>query len=159
MKAIKAEGTQFIYFTQVDGYPKETEIHASVQGRHTFMKEKIEEGPRDIRAVLTKWIHPEVAFLQYLYWSDNTDLKLLDVAVEQGTFDEASFLHSVKTLYQVTICMSCMSKWHSLVIDTVAYFDVPGLAQKKVSEAKILLCPKCGAMLRQLVVKIWNEEK
>jgi hypothetical protein len=157
MKEIKAEDTKFIYFTKVDGYPKETEMGLSIQKRNPFMKEKIERDYRDIRAILTRWIDPHSAFINYLYWNDNSDLDNLDLKVEQGIFSDSDFAHSVKTSYQLTRCPSCASKWHTLILDLDAYFDAPGLAQKKLSEATIKLCPNCGAMLRQLVVKIWDK--
>lgn len=81
---------------------------------------------------------------------------LLDLNVEYGTFRDEDFIHSVKTFYQLTRCTVCASKWHTLILDLDAYFDVPGLAREKLSRATIRLCPNCGSILRQLVVKIWE---
>src|SRR5690606_36447476 len=89
------------------------------------------------------------------FWSGGPDLEALDRRVLEGTYTDADFAGSVKTVYQETICSQCGAGWQTLVMSGGdPYPGAPGLDQRTLEMGKFLLCPACRASLRQAVVKI-----
>jgi hypothetical protein len=156
MKEIQVENTRYIYFSQIDSLPEESEIGLKIEGFSSFMKEHLDKS-LDLRLVLIKtFFNPSTFYVYYLYWSNGQDLKELDQKVTGNTFTDEDFKASVKTVYQKTICSNCHSALDTLVIDTGdPYLGSPGLLQDKLRRSVFKQCPNCRESLRQAVVKIF----
>jgi len=162
MKEAEAESAGYIYFAKADGVPGTIEMGLHVQGLDPFMREQLPDSS-DIRLVLIRsFFRPDSADIYYLYWNDGSDLDILDRKVEQGTYTDDDFKNSVKTLYQQTVCANCHSKWDTLIIPPGdPYLGAPGLLESKIKakadSGAFKICPHCGARLRQMVVKIFQD--
>ena len=157
MKEIRAEGMSYIYLNPAE-LPSQI---ASPEWQHTYQISLYMEGHAEhmrlVRAVLTTLWNQDTRIVFYLYWSLSPDLEILDGRVAQGTYSDEDFRSSILTLYQETFCSTCGRRWHTLIVPPPpTYVGVPGLYERKLRMFQILLCPNCGAHLRQLVVHIFG---
>jgi hypothetical protein len=155
---VTTEGTTFFYLT---GFDDESSIDSSglfvtIQDRAAFSRVR---QLCDVRAaVFESMLRRGRGNVYYLYWRDNRDLSELDQRVGTSSYTDEDFVTSVKTIYQNTLCDRCRASWNTLVIPPGdPYPGAPGLLEKKISSSKFVPCPRCGASLRQMVVKIFGE--
>lgn len=161
MKAIVAEGARFVYFTQQDPPWLETVLGLTVAFVPSFMEFRLSSAT-DFRLMLQRGLAANYpAFVFYLHWDNGQDLIELDQKVQAETFNDSDFAHSIKTVYQQTICDGCRTAWPTLVTPTGDPYDgAPGLAHRKIREHTFIqLCPKCGKRFRQLVAKIFVDDQ
>ena len=164
MNKVQAEGTAYIYFDRADEVPRATAMGLRVEGLDPFMVEQLPNST-DVRLALVRsFFRPEAADVYYLYWDDGSDLDALDAKVERGAYTDDDFRNSVKTLYQRTVCANCQSQWDTLIIPPGdPYPGAPRLLQEKIrvraARGSFKACPRCGARLRQMVVKIFRTDR
>jgi len=115
----------------------------------------------DIRVVVfERMLQRKRGDVYYLFWGDGTDLDALDKRILAGTYTDEDFSQSARTVYQVTECSQCRSRWETLVVQPGdPYPGAPGLLQRKISGMRFALCPTCGAVFRQMVAKILGPAK
>lgn len=162
MKEITAEGATFVYFTKEDALMGNWRIDAETDPwLLPFMENQLAR-VEDVRPIYIRSPFPTSSErIQYLHWDDGSDLVALDYKVECGTFADVDFESSILTYYNETLCISCQSVWHTLVVNSPEwlYFNTPGLYQKKFSRRKAVKCPICGEWFRIMVVKIFGQAK
>ena len=154
MRLVEPEGTRFFYVLATENALELTELPLSASPPDT--RTVILGHGTDTRlAVFASMLPGNPGRFYVLYWPDGTDLVALDQRVAAGTSEDADFAGAVRTVYQETLCGSCGSTWPTLVIPPGdPYPGAPGLLDRKIAAAQLQTCPRCGASLRQLVVKI-----
>lgn len=155
MHWISAEGTKFIYLLG----PEDPE-QVTASGVIVPMPEPsilaLLRGLRDVRVVVFEsMLRHGRGHIYYLFWRDCPDLSLIDKRVLDGSYSDADFETSVKTVHQETWCDQCGTRWHTLVIPPGdPYPNAPGLLEKKVAASTFERCPACGLPFRQMAVKV-----
>lgn len=156
MKAIVAEAAHFVYFARTDPPLLETALGLNVELAPPFMESWL-RGATDFRLMLQRGVPGDNrALVYYLHWDNGQDLSLLDQRIQSDTYAESDFAHSIKTVYQHTVCDGCHRSWPTLVAPTGDPYDgAPDLAHRKLREHVFIKhCPECGTHFRQLVAKI-----
>ncbi len=160
MKHIKAENVDYVYFAPEDDISQMATLSESEpMWSNPFMREHWNAFP-DLRLVAVVLPWSKSVLVYWLYWGDGTDLHALDLRVKAGTYTDADFEGSLKTVYSRHICFSCNREWDALIIPPGdPYLGAPGLDDRKLKAwwPRLLKCPACGASQRQLVVKIFGE--
>lgn len=153
VKQIVAENTVYLYIRRDEHLPDADEAPFKL-----VFDEVVRTGPPaddDTRRAIVQ-LGRDTWVPRYLHWNDGRDLDVLDRAVDNDTFTDDDFVNAVKADYQETICDACGSIWPTLVIPPgEPYVGAAGLHLRKVQSRETPRCPKCGAFLRQKVVKFY----
>ncbi len=155
MKKIQVEGIDLIYFYFNDSLATLNNLNIQIRDLSYYLKPELMD-KSDIRLIfiITPWDY-NTANVNYLYWLNIKDLKVLDIRIENNIFTEEDFHGSVITRYQKTKCFHCDSSWDTLVIEELNYFRNPGVGLEKIRQSVIKSCPLCQNSLRQLVVYVF----
>jgi len=153
MRLIETEGTEF-YYDQ--GF----EYKSFKEGSLIYNEDALNHVDKDVlskicRPVLTKYLRPNKFFLDYLFWLDGTDLKIIDRVVENETYCDNVFHHAIKTQYiDEMICVNCSKPLGGALVESpdIVY---PGNFSLRDSKQKIArkhlvqnCCPYCALFLR-----------
>jgi len=162
MKEIEVEHTHYIYLSGVDNILETRKLELDIVGFEPSMSKQIMDNS-DIRMVIIKGFETKVGYVYYLHWDDESDLRSLDDKVEKGVFTNIDFKYAIKTLYDIVKCINNHT-WEVLVVPSGdPYLGNPGLMEKKIADRGnrngFKMCPLCKASLRQMVVKIFFEDK
>lgn len=156
MKTIIAEGTTFRYV------PAATKIEAAGIDFKlpNSTVERLLDGADTRLALFDNLLPPHQMLPYWLVWQDEKDLHALDSKVNDGLTTDEDFVSAFRAVPQRTRCFKCGEAFQTLVIDSGdPYPGAPNLHRQKIAKAKILCCPRCGAALRQIVVKILDKWK
>jgi hypothetical protein len=158
---VEAEGTTFKLISQISELTGLCIEHPSNTMNALFEKFKVELWDSvDTRiALFPNRYHTKQESAFFLVWQDGLDLKRMDERVRSGSSSDADFSFAFKTSLYKLHCFECHTKGTALTIDGGdPYLGNPDLLQKKFKKVKYIVCPNCGANLRQAVAKIVDWE-
>ncbi len=160
MKSVKAEGISFIYFTKDEVRQDKILSENTVRGAELIrpLWDKISlDSLIDMRLILYEYMRHENKYIRFLHWSDRTDLTLLDTKVEENTYTDDDFKNSLITVFGKTFHRVCNWEGYTLVLHRSDVYAGRGeLELMKIRDHKFYNCPKCGGVLSQPVVKIFD---
>lgn len=162
MEKVIAENTEYLYFSEADGYPSEKLLDSNVVGiPSNHVREHVLAGQfSDMRLALIRFPLQGELFTYFLHWDTNVDLLKLDQKVLASSYTDRDFEDSIKTQLLMARCSQCNWEGYALVVPPGdPYIGAPGLDQKKVARRYarhgFKNCPNCGAKFTQDVVKIF----
>jgi hypothetical protein len=155
MKEIQAEGIKFIYLRKGDTLPDKAVV-SEAPFVYANWDELLSNNFHDMRLILFTYpFRPHVQYVRFLHWNDGSDLDELDEKVEQRMYSDADFENSVITGFGRTFCLKCDWIKYTLVMWTAEYY-FGEMERRKIREHLWKThCPNCGAVLSQLVAKIF----
>jgi hypothetical protein len=152
---VQSEGTRFCYLPAAEDLATIRLGELAVEMPDPELAARIRRCPDVRMVVFENMLKRGHGLVYYLFWSGSPDLEALDRRVLAGTYTDADFAGSVRTVYQETFCSECGARWQTLIMRPGdPYPGAPGLEQRKLEMSKFSLCPACRSILRQAVVKI-----
>ncbi|KYF48546.1 hypothetical protein BE04_10435 [Sorangium cellulosum] len=121
-----------------------------------FMQ-KILPSLANVRLVVVPYpLRADEADLYYIHWRDHNDLDELDRKVQEWAYTDEDFASSILTRHQATLCRSCGSRWHTLIVPPDTYIGLGDLHRKKLASRwkDVKVCPSCKASFGQIVLEI-----
>jgi len=159
MKQVFIKGETRLYLTKEQNVPE-----SLIFDRQKYEIEKVSQDTyeqlaklNNFRIVISLYAPSNYAFVNCLYWFDETDLDALDKKVIEGLAEPNDFKFAIATHFGTTFCPKCLDRWRSLAGRAYGFTnDFDG--ETVLIPHLVRYCPNCGTSFGQYpVFKLFNQ--